>query len=359
MALTRRSRILVPVLLVAALAGCATTDSDDSPDSRAATPIASSTPAAELRLGYFANVTHAGAMYGVGSGVFQDELGSTRLKTQVFNAGPAAIEAMFAGSLDATFIGPNPAINAFVKSNGEAIRIVAGATSGGASLVVKPSITTPAQLKGAKLASPQTGGTQDIALRTYLADHGITVDLRGAGDATIVAQDNSQTLSLFQAGRIDGAWVPEPWASRLVLEGGGKVLVDEKSLWPGGEFVTTHLIVRTAFLREHPETVKALLCGLIEADKQVNGDRAKAKQVVNDELKKLTGKALTPETIDRAFARITVTEDPIASSLLTSAQHAFATGLVKTADLKGIYDLALLRELLGRPVDDAGLGAAG
>jgi NitT/TauT family transport system substrate-binding protein len=296
-------------------------------------------------------------VYGVGSGVFQEALGTTRLKTQVFNAGPAAVEAIFAGSLDAAFIGPNPAINAFVKSQGQAIRIVAGATSGGASLVVKPSITSAAGLKGKRLASPQTGGTQDIALRTYLADHGLKVDLRGAGAATIVAQENSQTLSLFQAGQIDGAWVPEPWASRLVLEGGGHVLVDERDLWPGGRFVTTHLIVRTAYLQEHPDTVRSLLRGLIEADKQVNGDRARAEAVVNAELKKLTGKALKAGTIDRAFAQITLTEDPIASSLKTSAEHGFATGLVKRADLTGIYDLTLLRELLGTAVDDAGLGA--
>jgi NitT/TauT family transport system substrate-binding protein len=266
------------------------------------------------------------------------------------------VEALFAGSLDAAYVGPNPAINAFVKSKGEATRIVAGATSGGAALVVKPEITSPEQLKGKKIADPQTGGTQDIALRTYLKDKGFKVDTSGAGDVTIVAQENSATLDLFKAGKIDGGWVPEPWASRLVLDGGGKVLVDEKDLWPGGKFVTTNLVVTTKFLKEHPETVKALLRAQISADAEINDDPAHAQEVVNAQLKELTGKALKPEVIARAFENIEVGEDPVASSLKTSAEHAFATGLVKEADLKGIYDLSILSDLLGSPVDNAGLG---
>jgi NitT/TauT family transport system substrate-binding protein len=351
----------VPLAVVAltGTAACATTPTAAKVRAASADTSATATSkAGELRLGYFANITHATALYGVGSGAFQQALGDTKLKTQVFNAGPAAVEALFAGSLDAAFIGPNPAINAFVKSNGEAIRIVAGATSGGASLVVKPEIADAAALRGKKIASPQTGGTQDIALRHYLAEQGVTTDERGAGDATIVAQENSQTLDLFRSGGIVGAWVPEPWASRLVLEGGGKVLVNEKELWPGGEFVTTHLIVRTAFLRKHPDTIRALLRGALEAnDALTAGNATDPKKVVDAELQKLSGRALEPETLDRAFSEITITLDPIASSLKTSAEHAFATGLVKQADLTGIYDLTLLREVLGKPVDDAGLGS--
>jgi NitT/TauT family transport system substrate-binding protein len=360
--MSRKSRVRFAVpLAVGALvssAACATTPTTAAAG-RPQQP-GSATPTSDartLRLGYFANITHATAVYGVGSGAFQRALGGTRLKTQVFNAGPAAVEALFAGSLDATFIGPNPAINAFVKSNGEAIRIVAGATSGGASLVVQPEITDAGDLRGKKIASPQTGGTQDIALRHYLADEGYRTDERGAGEATIVAQENGLTLDLFRSGGIDGAWVPEPWASRLVLEGGGKVLVDEKDLWPGGQFVTTHLIVRTEFLRKHPDTVRALLRGALEASNALNaGAAAEPKKVVDAELQKLSGKALQPATLDRAFSGITITLDPIAWSLKTSAEHAFATGLVKRADLAGIYDLTLLREILGKPVDDAGLG---
>lgn len=354
----RGKAVGVAVLALALTSACATTKSDNAKtDTSPAAATSGSATAPQLRLGYFANVTHASAVYGVGEGVFARDLGSTQLKTQIFNAGPAAVEALFGGALDAAYLGPNPAINAFVKSKGAAVRIIAGATSGGASLVVRPDITSAAQLKGKKIASPQTGGTQDIALRHYLAQHGLKTDVRGAGDATIIAEDNSQTLQLFKDGKIDGGWVPEPWASRLVLEGGGRVLVDEKTLWPAGRFVTTHLIVRTDYLSRYPGTVKALLQGEIDANKQIRADPAKAQSVVNAQLKVLTGKALKPATIARAFSEIEVTEDPIASSLKQSAENAFATGLVKKADLKGIYDLRLLDELLGRTIDDAGLGS--
>jgi NitT/TauT family transport system substrate-binding protein len=295
-------------------------------------------------------------VYGDAAGTFAEALGSTRLTTQQFNAGPAAVEALFAGALDATYIGPNPAINAFVKSQGEAVRIVAGATSGGASLVVRPGIDDADDLEGARIATPQTGGTQDIALRHYLAEQGYEVALNGAGDVTVVAQENPVTLTAFQAGEVDGAWVPEPWASRLVLEGGGEVLVDEADLWPGGDFVTTHLVVRTDFLRDHPQTVKALVEGSVEANRQIAADPDAAKALVGEALGELTGKPLPAPVLDRAWAGIETTDDPVAASLATSAQHAFATGLVQEADLRGIYDLTILREVLDAPVDDADLG---
>jgi NitT/TauT family transport system substrate-binding protein len=309
-------------------------------------------PATELKLGYFPNVTHTSAVYGVASGIYARELGSTKLTTKTFNAGPAEVEALFAGAIDAAYLGPGPAVNAFIKSKGDVV-IVAGATSGGAQLVVRPGIT---DLKGKKIADPQTGGTQDIALRTYLVSKGFKVDKQGAGDVTVIGQDNATTLDLFKAGQIDGAWVPEPWASRLVLDGGGTVLVDEKTLWPGGKFVTTNLLVRKAFLTEHPQTVKALLQAQVDADKEITADPTKAQTVVNDALKALTGKSLKGPVIARAFSSITVTEDPLAGTLKELADHAFATGLVKKGDLKGIYDLTLLREVLGTSVDDAGLG---
>lgn len=312
-------------------------------------------PAEVLRLGYFANVTHAGPVYGVASGTFASGLGPTGLRTQAFHAGPAAIEALFAGSIDAAYVGPGPAINAFLRSRG-AVVIVAGATSGGASLVLRPGVT-PDDLRGRKLADPQTGGTQDVALRTYLRSQGLRNDRLGRGDATVVAQDNAQTLDLLRSGAIDGAWVPEPWASRLVLEGGGNAVVDERSLWPGGRFVTTNLLVRKAFLERHPETVKALIQAQVAAGRQLADDPARARQVVNGALEELTGEALEPAVIERAFQQIDITADPLAATLKVAAEHAFDLGLVKRGDLRGIYDLALLREVLGRPVDDAGLGA--
>ena len=357
-----RVRTTVPLLLLATSlsAGCATSSSGaaESDEPSEASAAQEGTPAEALRLGYFPNLTHATAVYGDTEGIFQEALGDTALTTQTFNAGPAAVEALFAGAIDATYIGPNPAINAFIKSNGEAIRIVAGATSGGASLVVKPEITDVAQLKGTSIGTPQTGNTQDIALRHYLDENGYSVDERGAGDVTIVAQENAQNLATFQSGEIDGAWLPEPWASRLVLEAGGKVLVNERDLWPGGDFVTTHLVVRKEFLDDHPQTVKALIEGSVEANERIAADPTKAAEVINTALGGLTGKPLAQATLDRALAELELTNDPVASSLKTSAEHAFATGLVEEADLTGIYDLTLLREVLDEDVDDAGLGAA-
>ena len=307
-----------------------------------------------LKLGYFPNLTHASAVYGVASGTYARELGSTKLATQTFNAGPAEVEALFAGSIDAAYIGPGPAVNAFLKSRG-AVVLVAGATSGGAALVVRPGVT---DLRGLKIADPQTGGTQDIALRTYLAGKGFKVDKQGAGDVTIIAQENAQTLDLFKAGEIDGAWVPEPWASRLVLDGGGTVLLDERSLWPRGQFVTTNLLVRAQFLDKHPDVVKALLRAQLKANEEIAADPAEAKAVINGALKELTGKALKPAVIDRAFGQLTLTLDPLATTLNDIAEHSFATGLVKEGDLEGIYRLSLLREVTGKgsEYDDAGLG---
>ena len=224
-----------------------------------------------LRLGYFPNVTHAPAIIGVETGLFAESLGAdVALEPTTFNAGTEVIEAMFSGALDASFIGPNPAINGYAKSNGEALRIVAGTTSGGASLVVREGIDSPEDLAGATLATPSLGNTQDVALRAWLAEQGFETDTSGGGDVRITPQDNADTLAAFQSGALDGAWVPEPWATRLVEEGGGTVLLDEAELWPDGEFVTTHLIVATEFLEEHPDVVRDLIAGLGEAIDQAN-----------------------------------------------------------------------------------------
>ena len=228
-----------------------------SPEAAPAAAAADAGPAAELRLGYFGNITHAPALVGRQQGLHrQGHSAQTKLSTQVFNAGPAAIEALNAGAIDATYIGPNPAINSYVKSNGESISIIAGAAAGGAQLVVKPGINSAADLKGKTLASPQLGGTQDVALRAWLGKQGFKTSTDGSGDVAINPTENAQTLKLFQDGKLDGAWLPEPWASRLVLQAGAKVLVDEKDLWEKGEFVTTVLIVNKKFAAEHPETVQ-------------------------------------------------------------------------------------------------------
>ena len=304
-------------------------------------------PASTLRLGYFANVTHAAAIIGVNRGLIAKELGATKLETQIFDAGPAAVEALFGGSLDAAYIGPNPAINAFTRSDGKAIRIVAGATSGGAQLVVRQGINSARDLRGATLASPELGNTQDVALRAWLSKQGLRNSVQGGGDVTITPTKNADTLQLIKSGKLDGAWVPEPWASRLVLEAGSKVLVNERDLWPGGQFVTTNLIVRTEFLERHPQTVEALLRGHVDAVQWANQNPAEAKTVVNDGINALTGKPLKPEVVDRALQDLTVTADPIATSLQRSAENAVAAGVAtKQVDLHGIYELSILNRIL-------------
>jgi NitT/TauT family transport system substrate-binding protein len=271
------------------------------------------------------------------------------------------VEALLSGAVDATFIGPNPAINAFRASDGDAIRIVSGAASGGAFLVVREGITSPADLADATLATPQLGNTQDVALRTWLADQGYDTTPEGGGDVAVLPQENAQTLATFVAGDIDGAWVPEPWASRLVLEGGGHVLVDEATRWPDGEYVTTHLVVNTDYLAEHPDVVEALLEGVVETTDFLATDPARARTAVNDAIASITDRPLDPAIIEAAWGNLTFTYDPIASSLARSAANAEAAGLLDDVDLHGIYDLRLLNTALGAagrpPVSDHDLGA--
>jgi len=319
--------------------------------------------AEELRLGYFANVTHAAALIGVQNGSIAEELGTgTTLTTQVFNAGPDEVEALFAGAIDAAYIGPSPTINAYGQSGGDAIRIIAGAASGGAQLVVRDGINSAADLKGTNLASPQLGNTQDVALRTWLTDQGLKNSVDGGGDVTISPTPNSDIPNLFQSGELDGAWVPEPTASLLVLERGGHVLVDEKDLWPGGRFVTTHLIVRTDFLEKYPDTVSALLRAHVRSVELAEQDAQAAKQSVNAGLDAAGGKSLSPEVLDRAWSELTVTYDPVAPALKQSAENGFTAGTTaEQVDLDGIYDLRLLNGILtdeGREgVSAGGLGA--
>ncbi|WP_106402945.1 ABC transporter substrate-binding protein [Actinocorallia populi] len=307
-----------------------------------------------VNLGFFPNITHATALVGLEKGIFAEKLGSNvEIAPKSFNAGPAAIEALFAKGVDATFIGPNPAINAWAQSKGQAIKIVSGAASGGVSLVVDPDkIKSLDDLRGKKIATPQLGNTQDVALRSYLKTKGLTANKDGSGDVSVVPQENSQTIDTFKQGAIDGAWVPEPFASRLILESGGEKLLNEKELWPDGKFVITHLIVRQEFAEEHPDIVKKLVEGTVAANDYINGNLEEAKTAANGQLEKLSGKPLSKEVLDSAFKEIEFLSDPIPASLVTGAENAEAVGLLEPVDLKGIYDLSHLNEILkaaGKP----------
>jgi len=303
-----------------------------------------------VNLGYFPNLTHAVALVGVARGTFQQALGSNaRLATKTFNAGPAEIEALFAGDIDIGFVGPGPAINGYIKSNGQALRIIAGASSGGVLFVVRPgaNISSPQDLSGKKLADPQVGGTQDIALRTYLQQHGLKPADKG-GSVQIISTENATILSLFKQGKIDGAWVPEPWATRMVVEGHGKVFLDERSLWPNGQFTTTNIIVRTAFMKQHPDLVSKFLQADVETVQYIQNNTQSALALVNSQLKQITGKGIADNELTLAFSHLTITYDPLSSTINTQAQRSYTLGYLGSSNpnLSGLYNLGPLNQVL-------------
>lgn len=352
--------LAIAVVLSIALAACGSSSkAASSPDTTASggsttastSGGSSSGGSTTLRLGYFPNVTHAPAIIGAQTGSFAAKLGpNVKLVLKTFNSGTEATTALLAGAIDASFVGPNPAINAYQKTNG-GIRIVAGTASGGADLVVKTSINSAADLKGKKIATPQLGNTQDVALRYWLNTNGLH-ETKDGGDVTIVPEDNSVTLTAFESGAIDGAWVPEPYASRLVAEGGGKILVNEASLWPNGQFVTTLLEVKKSYLDDHGDVIKNLISGLSDAIDLIKSDPTKAQTEVNDGLKALSGKALKPAILASSFTHVTFTLDPIKSSLQTDADRGKSLGFLKSSDLGQIFDLTQLNAVLqaaGKP----------
>jgi len=333
-------------LLAAGVAAVAVLAAGCSSSSTTASSGASAAPVV-LRLGFLANITHEPALVGLEKGFFVKDLGkNVTLKTSVFSTGTEETTALLAGQLDAAYVGPNPAINAWQKSGGAAIKIISGAASGGASLVVAHGITTPSQLKGKSLATPSLGNTQDVAVRYWLKQHGLTTTPTGGGDVAIKPiKPNSAAVLEFKSGQINGGWEPEPYATEMVLDGGTR-LVNEASLWPGGQFVTTNLVVAQSFLKAHPSTVNGLLKGQIEANSYINANGAAAAQAANTELTKLLGKGLKSDVLSESLKFITFTNNPIASSLTTDAQHAVAVGLLKPVNLSGIYDLGPLNALL-------------
>ncbi|MCX5157101.1 aliphatic sulfonate ABC transporter substrate-binding protein [Streptomyces sp. NBC_00291] len=318
--------------------------------------------APEVRIGYFPNLTHATALVGIHEGLIAKELGATTIKPQTFNAGPSEIEALNGGSLDIGFIGPSPSINGYVKSKSTNLRIISGSASGGVKLVVNPDkIKTLDDIKGKKIATPQKGNTQDVAFLNWIGTKGWNVDPEsGKGDVSVVRTDNKVTPDAYKQGSIDGAWVPEPTASKLVSEG-AKVLLDETDLWPDKKFVITNIIVSQKFLKEHPDVVEAVLTGTVKTNDWINTNPDKAKASANAALKTLSGKALDAKVIDPAWPSILVTDDPLAGTLKTESDWAVKAKLIQEPDLTGIYDLKLLNKVLktaGKPeVSDAGLGA--
>lgn len=303
-----------------------------------------------IRVGAFPNITHAQAMVGKANGTFENAVATrARIEWKSFNAGPAAMEALFAGAIDMTYIGPNPTISGYVRSNGEALRVIAGASSGGAALVVRndSGIQKPADFHGKKIASPQLGNTQDVALRSWMRANGLKSTDKG-GDVQVIPLANPDQLTLFVKKELDAAWAPEPWATRLIREGNGRLFLDERTLWPNGQFVCANLIVSTRFLKEHPDLVKSWLRAHVELTDWINTHIPEAKKILNQQIQRETGKALPNGMLDEAFGRLQVTYDPLRSSLLTSAKSAFDAGFLgrQMPDLSNLYDLSLLNQVL-------------
>jgi NitT/TauT family transport system substrate-binding protein len=327
------------------VAGCSSggSSSASSPASSAAGGAASGGAASApvtVRLGYLANITHAPALIAVKNGYFAKELGSAgSVKTTIYTSGTQETTAILAGQLDAAYVGPNPAINAWQKSNGTAIKVISGAATGGASVVVQPSVTSAAQLKGKSVATPSLGNTQDVAARYWLKQQGLATDTTGGGDVTIKpTAPNSAAVLQFKSGQIAGASEPSPYDVQMV-QAGGKVLLTE----PG---VTTVLMVTQSFLSAHPDVVSDLLKANLDALNFIKASPAQAQQVANDQLAAYTGKPLSSKVIGPAFKEITFTADPDAASLIQDAQQATSVGLLKPVNLNGIFDLTPLNSLL-------------
>jgi NitT/TauT family transport system substrate-binding protein len=315
-----------------------------------------------LRIGYFPNLNHAQAVIGLQQdGDFQKTLNANssdtnkgvRIESYVFNAGPSAIEALFGGQIDVAYVGPNPAINGYLASSGQGLKIISGAASGGASFVVRndSGINSVNDLGGKKFASPQLGNTQDVALRKYLVDKGYNTADNG-GNVTIVPVTPADILTLMLKKDIDGAWVPEPWATRLVKEANGRIFVDERELWPpDGKFVTANIIARTDYLNENPDIIERLLQAHINKTIWINENKEQqAITAFNGALKKITGKTIPDDEIRDALTRLEFTYDPIKESLLKMADNAYELGYLgdgrSKLDLSTIFDLTILGDIL-------------
>ncbi len=302
----------------------------------------------KIRIGHFPNITHAQPLIGRSLGTFEKSMGVS-IDWKTFNAGPAEMEALIAGQLDIAFVGPNPAVNAFLRSKGKSLKIITGSASGGAALVVPKDvqISSMRDFKGKRIASPELGNTQDIALRHWLKSNGLST----GRDVQVIPIKNPDILMLFQQKKLDGAWVPEPWLSRLLQEGGGKIQLDERNLWRDGKFPTTVVVVRTEFYEKNRELVKRFIVANVEVTEWIQRHPAEAQKRFNDQLTRIVSKPMPTALLAEAFSRVTVTFDPLAGPLLISAGWAKELGyLPRSADLSGgimgLIDVTLLNEIL-------------
>ncbi|KLK91198.1 aliphatic sulfonate ABC transporter substrate-binding protein [Microvirga vignae] len=293
-----------------------------------------------LRVGHFPNITHvqalvARAMERQGKGWFKDRLGpDVKIEWYVYNAGPSAMEALFARSLDLTYVGPNPALNAYARSRGDEVRVIAGAVNGGSALVVQPDsgLAKPADFKGKRIATPQFGNTQDVAARAWLVAGGLRITQTG-GDAQVVPTSNPDQLSLFQNKQLDAVWTVEPWVSRLEAEVGGKVLVEEK------DAITTVLVSSAEFLAKNRDMAKRFVTAHRELTEWIKQNPDEAQRLAREELQASFKIDMNAELLARAWARMSITPE-----VTLAAFQSFVTSAQQVGFLRGTPDLGRLIE---------------
>ena len=302
-----------------------------------------------IRIGYFANINHIQAVIGIGNGDFQNGLGDVKIQSQVFDAGPSAIEALVANRIDVTYVGPNPAINGYLKSDGQGLRIISGVSSGGAVFVIRndSGINSIHDFADKKFASPQLGNTQDVALRSYLLKNGYKTTENG-GNVTIIPAKTADIVTMMSKKDIDGAWVPEPWGTILAKQANGKIFLDERDLWPNGEFATALIVVRTDYLNSHPDIIQKLLESHVKETIWINNNKDESIKIFNVQIQKITGKTISNDVISEALSRMEITYNPIKSSIDKSANDAYSLGFLGDTkpDLSNIFDLTILNKVL-------------
>ena len=293
-----------------------------------------------LRVGHFPNITHAQGLVAhnlsrQGKGWFEERLGpGTKIEWFVYNAGPSAMEAVFAQSIDLTYVGPGPALNAYTKSNGEEVRLIAGAANGGAALVVQPdqNLKTAADFRGKKIATPQLGNTQDISCRAWLIAGGLKITQLG-GDAQVLPTQNPDQLQLFQQKKVDAVWTVEPWVSRLERESGGKILVDEKDV------ATTVLVSSAKFLREQRELARKFAEAHAALTDWMVKNPDEAQKLIKAELLAETRSDMASDLIAQSWKRIAFTAETPRASIESFMQNSLKTGFIKTApDLSKLFE---------------------
>ncbi|PIW31800.1 MAG: sulfate ABC transporter substrate-binding protein [Nitrosopumilales archaeon CG15_BIG_FIL_POST_REV_8_21_14_020_37_12] len=294
-----------------------------------------------IRVAYFPNVGHAVPVIGMEKGIFENQIGSdVKIKSMLFDSGPQVIESLFAGSVDIAYVGPGPAINGFLKSENHSVKILSGAASGGASFVIHPDsvIISASDLPGKRIAAPQIGNTQDVSLRNYLTENGLKPAEKG-GSVVVLNIANPEIYTLFTKGEIDGAWVPEPWASILVQELGGHRLFYEEDLWPDRRFASVVLIGREEFVNENPELIKKWLDSHQQTIDWINENPEETRVIFNQFMKKHLGKPLADSIVDESLSNLEITSDPIPNSIMTFAKRADSLGYLGRHgyDLDGIF----------------------